>query len=75
MTKEAVADKVESVLRTLAQNPLGLRLQSVHEVDGRWWAFLKVDYEPTQRAQVWDALADIEERLAKEAVEVTVAAA
>ncbi len=67
--------KVQEVLGQLKENPLGLRLADVHQVDGRWWVFLDVVKEPPIRAQVWDAVADIERRLEDQNVQALVTAA
>jgi hypothetical protein len=75
MDESTVKQRVSAVLDQLKENPLGLRVASVHCIDGRWWAFLEVSREPEHRPEVWDALAEIEERLEEEDFLVTVAAA
>ena len=73
--ESTIRDRVRETLTMLPENRYGLHVEDVHLVDGRWWVFLDSDQEPENRYEIWDALADIEQRLEEQNVAVTVAAA
>lgn len=73
LTPEIIQRQVEVVLQQI-DNPLGFRLKSdgIVDVDGRWWVILEADNEPPRRSEVWDRLAEIEEKLEEADVKVLV---